>query len=74
MHKFQITFDVFNVGNLLNKDWGRSYFVANNSYQLITYDNRNQGFTFRAPVDNKAYSVSDLASRWQGQLGIRYFF
>ncbi len=74
MHKFQITFDIFNVGNLLNKDWGRSYFVANNSYQLITYDNRNQGFTFRAPVDNKAYSVSDLASRWQGQLGIRYFF
>lgn len=74
MHKFQLTFDIFNVGNLINKDWGKSYFVANNAYQLITYNNTSQGFTFRAPENNKAYSISDLASRWQGQIGIRYFF
>ncbi|MDO5615488.1 MAG: hypothetical protein Q4G16_04805, partial [Cruoricaptor ignavus] len=72
VHKFQLTLDIFNVGNLINKDWGRSYFVANNAYQLITYTGR--GYTFRAPSDNKAYNVSDLASRWQGQFGIRYIF
>ncbi|MCB4236026.1 hypothetical protein LDL59_15735 [Kaistella anthropi] len=38
VHKLQLTFDVFNVGNLLNKDWGRSYFVGNNAYSLINYD------------------------------------
>ncbi len=75
VHKFQLTFDIFNVGNLLNKEWGRSYFVSNQAYQLITYTTSGGGgYTFRAPEDNKAYSISDLASRWQGQFGIRYIF
>ena len=75
VHKFQLTFDIFNVGNLINKDWGRSYFVSNQAYQLITYTTSGGGgYTFKAPKDNKAYSVSDLASRWQGQFGVRYIF
>lgn len=74
VHKFQLTFDIFNVGNLLNKEWGRSYFVSNQAYQLITYNSSAGGYNFRAPKDNKAYSISDLASRWQGQFGIRYIF
>lgn len=75
VHKLQLTFDIFNFGNLLNKEWGRSYFVNNNAYQLVTYTTSGGGgFTFRAPSDNKAYSVSDLGSRWQGQFGVRYIF
>ncbi|WP_052016937.1 TonB-dependent receptor, partial [Arcticibacter svalbardensis] len=31
----QLTFDIFNVGNLLNKDWGRSYFNSNQAVSLI---------------------------------------
>ncbi len=75
VHKLQLTFDVFNVGNLINKDWGRSYFVSNQAYQLITYTTSGGGgYTFRAPAENKAYNVSDLGSRWQGQFGVRYSF
>ena len=75
VHRFQLTFDIFNVGNLLNKDWGKSYFVSNQAYQLITYTTSGGGgYTFRAPKDNQAFNISDLASRWQGQFGIRYIF
>lgn len=74
VHRFQLTCDIFNVGNLLNKEWGRSYFVNNGAYTLINYDNRNNGFTFRAPQGNTAYNVADIASRWQMQLGVRYLF
>lgn len=74
VHKLQLTFDVFNVGNLLNKDWGRSYFVGNNAYSLINYDAKKSGYTFKAPNENKAYNISDLASKWQGQFGVRYIF
>lgn len=78
VHKLQLTFDVFNVGNLLNKEWGRSYYVNNSALTLINYVNDSkakvEGYTFKAPADNKAYSISDLASRWQGQFGVRYIF
>lgn len=75
VHKIQLTFDIFNVGNLIDKDYGRSYFVSNNAYQLISSTSSGGGgYTFRAPSENKAYNISDLASRWQGQFGVRYIF
>jgi outer membrane receptor protein involved in Fe transport len=85
-HTLQITFDVFNFGNLLNKNWGRQYFVANQAYSLLGY--RQAGAadvtsglvtTVGTPVYKytdiaNPYSVSQLSSRWQGQLGLRYLF
>jgi len=71
-HKLQLTFDIFNVGNMLNKKWGRNYFVGNQALTLVSYT--NAGYTFSAPKDNLPYTVSDLSSRWQGQIGIRYIF
>ena len=73
----QISLDIINVGNLLNKDWGRTYFVGNNASTLINYNyNATTGgnYTFRAPANNTAYQVSEFASRWQAQIGIRYLF
>jgi hypothetical protein len=73
----QISLDVINVGNLVNKDWGRSYFVTNNASTLVTYNYNaatSGGYTFRAPADNLAYQVSPFASRWQAQVGVRYLF
>ena len=70
---FQVTFDIFNVGNLIKKDWGRSYFVSNQAVTLISTARGVNGFNFNRsnPV---GYDVSDLSSRWQGQLGLRYLF
>lgn len=73
----QLSLDVINVGNLLNKSWGRQYFVNNNASTLINYNYNaatGGGYTFRAPADNKAYQVSQFDSRWQAQIGIRYLF
>ncbi|WP_345331066.1 TonB-dependent receptor [Mucilaginibacter defluvii] len=71
-HKLQLTFDIFNVGNLINKDWGRSYFNQNQAVQLISTTSA-KGFNYsRSNPDG--YDLSDLASRWQGQFGIRYIF
>ncbi|GAA4508355.1 carboxypeptidase regulatory-like domain-containing protein [Hymenobacter ginsengisoli] len=91
-HTIQISFDIVNVGNLLNSSWGRQYFVPNtfnstlgtgltqvayadangnvsNTYSAGQYN--RPAFTFGTPA---TYSIDQLASRWQGQLGVRYSF
>lgn len=75
-HDLQVTFDIFNLTNLLNKDWGRQYTISNQAYTLLTAVNRTSGpnagtgynFTNRVPWS------ATFASRWQGQIGIRYSF
>ncbi|WP_299819431.1 carboxypeptidase regulatory-like domain-containing protein [uncultured Pontibacter sp.] len=75
-HTLQITFDIFNVGNLLNRDWGRQYFVNNNANEIIRFAGRNTAGqpTFTFNPNNRAYNISQFDSRWQGQLGVRYIF
>ncbi len=76
----QITFDIFNLGNLLNQNWGRQYSVANNAVELLrpetTGANVQPTFSFPASfaTTNRSYDFSNLGSRWQGQLGVRYSF
>ena len=80
-NSFQITFDVQNVGNLVNKDWGRQYFVANSAVELLRVETAAAGAqpTISFPATfaangNRGYSESFFGSRWQGQLGLRYSF
>ncbi|MBA4140549.1 MAG: hypothetical protein H0X70_08610, partial [Segetibacter sp.] len=76
-HTLQVTFDVFNFTNLINREWGRQYFVSNQAYNLLSTINRTSG-TFAG----KGYNFSigqtpwnrSFGSRFQGQLGIRYSF
>ena len=76
-HDFQFTFDVFNLTNLINKDWGRQYFVTNQAYNILTAVNRTsgafagKGFNFNNT--QLPWSMS-FGSRWQGQIGLRYTF
>ena len=76
MHTLQVTFDVFNLTNLLNKEWGRNYSVTNQAYNLLTTVNRTSGAFI-----GKGYNFTpgnpwsmNFGSRWQGQVGIRYTF
>ncbi len=78
----QLTLDVINFGNLLNKDWGHQYFVNNEAYELLRVQRfedisttplvRRPVFSF--PKIERAYDIAALASRWQMQLGLRYSF
>jgi hypothetical protein len=78
-HTLQFTFDVFNFTNLINKEWGRQYTVANQAFNILTAVNRTSG-----PVASrgKGYNYTPgsvpwnltFGSRFQGQFGIRYSF
>ena len=76
----QITFDIINLGNLLNQNWGRQYFVNNNAVELLKVESTNVNAqpTFSFPASfattNRSYDFANLLSRWQGQLGVRYSF
>lgn len=98
--RFELTLDLLNAGNLLNKTWGQVQFVPNNTYALIQFAGYNPAvgatgnnpayaagaplFRFSTPSARQGarlltgrdalFSTSDLASRWQMQLGVRYTF
>ncbi|WP_316840094.1 carboxypeptidase regulatory-like domain-containing protein [Pedobacter gandavensis] len=76
-NRLQLSVDIINFGNLLNKDWGRKYFVANSASTLVNYSTTNaadRGFNFKTPTNGQAYTESAFDSRWQAQVGIRYIF
>ncbi len=74
-NRLQLTFDIINVGNLLNKEWGRQYTVSNQANTLVTYTTSSGGgFQFRPPANGLGYGVSGFGSAWSGQFGVRYLF
>ncbi len=81
-NRLQLSFDILNVGNMLNKKWGHSIYADNQQFTLINYKGQDKNnaslptFTYdgSGQVNGRAYQLSDLSSRWQGQIGIRYIF
>jgi len=76
-HTLEVSFDIFNLTNLLNKDWGRQYSVGNQAYNLLTTVNRTSGAFvgkgYNFTIGQTPWSTN-FGSRWQGQVGIRYTF
>jgi len=84
----ELTLDIFNFLNLLNKDWGEIRFANDGRSDRVRifnggYDANGKLDVTLRPTDRNgdgkvtrddAFSVSDLASRWQIQLGVRYSF
>ena len=87
-HAFQVSFDVFNVLNLLNQDWGKVYNTGFGTYApvfLEDIDGDNvPSYTVTDDIienpefvpfeDNLVVSGRIRSSRWNGQLGLRYIF
>jgi len=79
-HNFQITFDVFNFTNLINKNWGRRYFVGGNTFRLLQSSRNDDGvleYNFTVPNGNNTFNIvqsGTYSARWNAQLGLRYSF
>ncbi|NND14964.1 MAG: TonB-dependent receptor [Eudoraea sp.] len=82
-HTFQISADIFNFTNLLNKEWGKRNFIRNEVSPLQTVSTGDTPvFSINDGVVNPdgTPNIEELddfgiaSSRWQAQLGIRYIF
>ena len=82
-HTLQLTFDLFNLMNLINNKWGRKYYISYNYSTLIDFEgfvdeaggDYTPTFSFTDPGD--VWDIDDIgvnSSRWQAQIGIRYIF
>ena len=76
--KVELVFDILNVANLLNKNWGTTYSSVYNINKLRVAGTAD-GTAANTKVasfqyfDNAPY-VSDVASRWHAQIGLRVTF
>jgi hypothetical protein len=82
-YQFQLTYDVFNFTNMLNRNWGRTYFMANDQYSLMRYQSatasRIPTYSFAPVRDNTPWGISSstapsFSARWVSQLGLRFKF
>jgi hypothetical protein len=73
----QLSMDVQNVGNLLNKNWGvRQWAGETGLAQPIAVSVANNVPTYTFDVNQKSAIQNrfDIASRWRMQFGLRYIF
>ena len=82
-YTFQITYDVFNFTNMINRNWGRTYFLANDQFSLIKYqgaiNSTTPSYSFKPVTNNIPWGISSstapsYSARWTSQLGIRIKF
>lgn len=85
-HTLTITLDIFNVGNLVSKTWGRSYYLSNQEAQPLNVDhfavngNTVTPYYYFTPAyglnaqTSKPWGYADYESRWSMLLGLRYSF
>lgn len=85
-HKFangkaiSLSFDMLNVLNFINKDWGRLVFVpnvVNSSFSLLNFrgiENNTPQFQFNIPENTEPYVTDLFNSRWRAQMGLKYQF
>ncbi len=85
-YRIQLTFDMFNFTNFLNRNWGRQYFQPNDNFALFDFAGYvstgnynpqyrfNPGLLFSSPWDLSTSATPAYSARWMGQMGIRLLF
>lgn len=82
MHKFQFSWDVFNLANMINPSWGVRYLVPGdfNNYFLYNLegyeaDGTTPQFSYtEEAIGKEALNINNFGSRWRMRLGLRYIF
>lgn len=76
-HLIQLSLDIFNFGNLINREWGTDYTLPGfNNYELIDFegyaaDGTTPLFSFTHTKTGKD-NLNAVDSRWRMRFGIRY--
>jgi len=82
-YQFQLTYDIFNFSNMLNRVWGRTYFLSNDQFGLVRYASATNSVTptysFNPVNNNTPWGISSstapsYSARWVSQLGLRFKF
>jgi len=83
-HTIRLTADIYNLTNLLNKDWGVFYIPRSTTpltFSKIDADGKTPVYIFpyvnqtnKAVLTRPYQPSSSIASRWQLQIGVRYLF
>ncbi len=74
------SFDMLNVFNFLNKNWGRLVFVpnvVNSSFSLLNFvdiENEQPRFQFNIDESEEPFVIDLQNSRWRAQLGVKFNF
>jgi hypothetical protein len=82
-YQFQLTYDIFNFTNMLNRDWGRQYFAGFDQFALLKYQGTTgslvPSYSFSPVSNNTPWSISssvqpNFSARWTSQIGLRFKF
>ncbi|MBP6023230.1 TonB-dependent receptor [Ferruginibacter sp.] len=82
-YQLQLTYDIFNLTNLISRDAGKQYFISNDQSIILDFTgyvsatNLTPQYRFTPPTGGKPYVISDgvfNSSRWSSQLGVRLSF
>ncbi len=77
-NKFQLSFDILNVGNLINSSWGvRQYATTTSLAQVIGVSvdaDAVPTYSFDSALTQTFQNDFSIASRWRLQTGLRYIF
>lgn len=80
-HALALTFDIFNLTNLLNKNWGIRRFISRNvsliEMEGFKADGTTPEFRFDPSVIDRIEQIDDFglqSSRWQMNFGLKYTF
>ncbi|MCT4666168.1 MAG: carboxypeptidase-like regulatory domain-containing protein [Flavobacteriales bacterium] len=77
--RLKLSADIFNVANLLNKNWGKLVYVpnvVNSSYRLLDFkgiEDNKPVYQFKKP-NGKPWIIDNFNSRWRVQLGVSLEF
>ena len=77
-HTFQLSVDILNLPNMLSSEWGVRKIAsssATNPLELVGFDEGGEpNFNYKGTTTTTYVDDPGVNSRWQMQIGIRYFF
>lgn len=83
-YQLQFSWDIYNLGNLINREWGRQYFAGNDQFGLINFagyvssTNLTPQYRFNptitTPYNFNNSATPGYANRWVSQVGLRLNF